>query len=460
MDLSVFFLSFIEDAFKESSELEYEKAKAKLDAFIRKLRSADELSPAGNAQYYLNQWVDAGYLSEIDGNIVKTAACDQALLYASTLDDMSLSTTKSRLSIVQEQIRTLAVETNPDINKRLQYYIEQRDVIDKQIKRLRQGELDTLPEQEIIERLREITLLTEGLPQDFRRLVEEMRKVDRELRENMIQNEANRGHIIEMRLDKEDYLSQSEAGKAFDGFYQLLSDTSQRASINEQVQQIIALPEAQYLTLKQRRGITHLFRILNRESATVRKARKTMSKKLSAYVKSDNLQSQRQISERLNCIEKLGLLLSKNDIRQRTPVGIYLNTGSLEIATPVRLKLSQAQKAINGHDIQVATNDGEISDEMIDSLRSVSMSEIEMRIKATLEKHGKAMTLAAIIDENPLTTGLEELITYVRVAMKVSATEFDDKEEIELERRDGEPVTTRVKTFLVSLGHFKESNDE
>src|SRR5690606_32086408 len=132
-------------------------------------------------------------------------------------------------------------------------------------------------------RLREVYQLASVLTGDFRRLEDDIRQMDHELRVEMIQADSTRGDVLVSLLKKEGALLDTDAGRAFEGFFQLLADDSRTTEFREQLRSILGRPAAERLRLEERRFLDRLVRELSHESERVLLVRRRAEESLRAY---------------------------------------------------------------------------------------------------------------------------------------------------------------------------------
>lgn len=70
-DNAPYILAFIADLFSEESEIPYGRARIMLDAEIGRSRELGIWSTETSAATYLNQWIRAGWLREMDDSLTK-----------------------------------------------------------------------------------------------------------------------------------------------------------------------------------------------------------------------------------------------------------------------------------------------------------------------------------------------------------------------------------------------------
>ncbi len=152
---------------------------------------------------------------------MSTASCDTALRFVKGLDREERGATASHLRIVQDAVRDLAIAITSDPGQRIRALEMQRQAFDREIEELHAGVVVEISPAEQYERLREIYQLASVLTGDFRRLEDEIRQMDHALRVQMIQGDSTRGDVLVAVLAKEGALADTDAGRAFEGFFQL-----------------------------------------------------------------------------------------------------------------------------------------------------------------------------------------------------------------------------------------------
>ena len=134
-------LSFLASIFVEESEVPFSRARIDLDAELIRLREFGVWETDTSAGVYLNLWIKAGWLREMDDMLSKTEAAEIALRFCKSLDEKSNVTMASHLRIVQEAVRELlvAISTNPE--ERLVLLEEKKAAIQHEIDQLHAGVL-------------------------------------------------------------------------------------------------------------------------------------------------------------------------------------------------------------------------------------------------------------------------------------------------------------------------------
>src|SRR5882724_5816963 len=262
-DNAALILSFVADLFSQTSEVSFPRAKVALEAELGRWQDSG-LVVQDNAAVYLRQWIAAGWLREHNDALMCTDACEIALRFVKGLDRRDQSATASHLRIVQDAIRDLAIALSPDAAVRIRALETQRQILDREIEELRAGVVVQLSESEQYERLREVYQLAAVLTGDFRRLEDDIRQIDRDLRVQMIQADSTRGNVLVSLLKQENALADTDAGRAFEGFFQLLADDLRTTEFREQLRSILGRVVAARLRSEERQFLNRLVRELSR----------------------------------------------------------------------------------------------------------------------------------------------------------------------------------------------------
>jgi len=93
-------LVFVADLFEDTNEVVFSRAKVALDTELDLWREQAILDTDVNASSYLRQWIQAGWLRELDGQLSKTDACEVALRFCWQLEQRESNATASHLRIV------------------------------------------------------------------------------------------------------------------------------------------------------------------------------------------------------------------------------------------------------------------------------------------------------------------------------------------------------------------------
>jgi len=203
--------------------------KERLTREIEQLRAGGEELPQ-SAQAYIADWLAQGWVtrrfpagaSEEEYELTTDAA--NAIRSITAFLKPRLAATESRLATVIQQLVRLAEETDSDPKTRSAALMAERDRIERELELVQRGAVKALPDDRALERTHEIIALADDLAGDFRRVRDEFDKLNRHLREGVMENEGSRGDVLEALFAGVDLIGESDAGKTFAAFWRLLTD--------------------------------------------------------------------------------------------------------------------------------------------------------------------------------------------------------------------------------------------
>ncbi len=451
-------LSLVSELFREESGIPFGQARvvlqSELDRLVDEGRKVDKVAGA-----YLREWTASGWLRELDDQLTCTDACDVALRFCQGLEQRDVNASASHLRIVQDAVTQLAVDLSPNPKVRIALLEHKKAALQREINNLKAGVVHELSEAEQRERMREVYQLASVLTGDFRRVEDEIRTLDQSLRVQMIESGGSRGDVILALLEKEQMLAESDAGRAFDGFFRLLCDQNRSVEFREQLRAILARPVAQHLSAEEARFLRYLVRELARESKRVFQVRRRTEESLRAYVESDVHMENRAVVRLLHQLEQLAVQFNECDVRLETPIALNLPSGSVKIRSVDSMRLRTPEERLNIDTIQAQTNQANPSDSMLDCLETVQIIAVAEKMRETLQQEG-SMTVAMMIQQHAVEAGLEELVAYLRVAKNVGAAQLEGKEQVIVKDRKGTPIRASIPCYQLSAEMFSDDITE
>ncbi len=459
-DNAPYILAFIADLFVDESEIPYGNARVVLDAEIKRSRELGIWTTETSAGSYLNQWIRNGWLRELDDMLTKTDASEIALRFCKGLNERGAGTTASHLRIVQEAVRDLAVAVNPNVDERIALLEHKKAGIQREIDDLKAGVVAELSNAEQRERMGEIYQLASVLTGDFRRVEDEIRQLDKELRVNIVTGSSSRGDVLLSVMEKEASLSDTDAGSAFEGFFHLLCDQNRSTEFREQLRSILIRPAAKRMPLSQQQFLGQLMRELSRESDRVFRVRRRAEEGLRSYIESGAAAENRAVGLLLSKLEKQAISIREEGISLWIETMLSLPVGPIEIRSPESMKLRSPDDKLDTPDFEEQANSREPDSYVLSCLNAVHIRNIARQMFSTLRESGPTLSVAGLVTRNPLSAGLEELVAYLRVAKAVGAAALEGKECVMITDKQGTVLRASIPTYLLSADMFPENIDE
>ncbi|HUB88183.1 MAG TPA: DUF3375 domain-containing protein [Dyella sp.] len=402
------------------------------------------------AQAYVADWLAKGFLERrlpegaSEEEYELSAQTAQAIRFVSSLDTPRLAATESRLSLVIQQLVRLAEQTETDPTARLQALYAERDRLDAEIARVSTGKVAALDGKRALERAREVIQLADELAEDFRRVREDFEHLNREFRERIIDDEGERGDVLDRLFEGVDVIAESEAGRSFNAFWALLNDVEQSAQLDAALESVLSRGFAKKLQRHERQFLRGLTGVMLERGGHVHEVLQQFARSLRGFVQSRGYLEQRRLNQLLKQAQAEALQLRDSvSVRQRTPYTLQLTTSRLRSLSQWRL-----------HDPRNTQVDGSIvrSEGAAISLDSVgelvAQSEIDFRslrrdLHELLADHAQ-LSIGQVLDRRPAEQGLGSVVGYLSLATRHGVLAKDQHEAVSWKGGDGQWRHARI----------------
>mgnify|MGYP003495253018 FL=1 len=167
----------------------------------------------------------------------------------------------------------------------------------------------------------------------------------------MIEQGDNRGQLLKNLFEQENVMLATNAGQAFESFFNLLSQSTHCDELNQQLQFLLEQPIAQYLEPKQKLYLGRLIRELVKESQRIFDIRKRTNESLRSYMESGAIAESARVSRLLQQLEQAAMKLVQQEIPIRQTLDLSLMTGSVQLYSPLSLKIKQPDDLLDKRDI-------------------------------------------------------------------------------------------------------------
>ena len=401
------------------SSVLHERLTRDLDA----LRAVGEELPQ-TPQAYVAEWLCQGWLtrrfpagaSEEEYELSVDALT--ALRFVTGLLKPRTTATESRLSVVIHQLSRLAEETNTNPQSRLAALHAERDRIDRAIAEVERGGVKALAPDRAVERAREVIALAQELAADFRSVRDEFERLNRGLRQSLMENEGSRGDVLEQLFAGVDLIGESDAGRTFHAFWRLLTDSEQAATLRESLDEVTGRPFARQLESQERKFLLGLTGALLNEGRGVHDVLQHFARSLKSFVQSREFLEHRRLHGLLKAATQAALG-AKDEVRPNEQVGFEFMQSSSRIRSVSQWTLYDPAERVTDSSMQAA-EPSELDLETVSEL--VRQSEIDFRtlkahVRAILERQSQ-VSIAQVLAEYPAEQGLGSVVGYVALGSK------------------------------------------
>ena len=405
----------------------------------------DAADPLAQARRELREWIRRTLVTERDGLIHETDALKSALRFVAQLDQRMMTSTASRLAVVQREIDNLATQLDPDPASRAAQLQRRIAELQHQIDALQAGHVETLSDAQASEGIREVYALATSLRADFRRVEDSWREADRQLRQAILSAQQHRGSIVDQLLDGHVSLLSTPEGRVFEGFQQQLHHQAELARMRQHLRTILAHPASrQALDDLQHSALRLLVPQLIKEAKVVQAVRARSEREVAQFMKTGQAAENQRVGQLLNDILSQALQLdwSRHALRRSPaplpPLGVAL--AGLPLVERLRVKSLEEGAA---QELLLTTQYADLSqveDEFWQAFEGLDTKALQQDTLALLEARGAPLTMADLAQALPPGEhDLETLAQWLAWACEAGAeVDAQAKQQIELQRANGQ----------------------
>jgi len=412
------------------------------------------------ARAYLDDWAapEAGWLRKYypegtdEPHVDATPAVEKALHWVQSLTEREFVGTESRLNTIIDLLRQIVFGTETDPEQRIAELQRQRQDIDDQIDRIRDGQLDLLDASAVRERYQQFSATARELLADFREVEENFRRLDRRLREKIAGWHGGKGELLDDVLGSRETISGSDQGKSFQAFYDFLLSQARQEELGGLLDSVHQLAEITGKDPRLRHIHYDWLDAAERTQATVRQLSEQLRRFLDDQVWFEN----RRVIDVLRDIEARAL--QARDAKD-FPVGMSIDAPAPAVTLPMERPLYAPVRKARIDSGNVRPADEETDPAALFEQVYVDPEPLRGCVRQAL-RHDRHIGLAQLVADHPIRQGVAELVTYLSLKDATFGLVFDDRhqEQVRWQEADGRErkVTMPRVTFVRSPAGDRE----
>ncbi|MDR0442039.1 MAG: DUF3375 domain-containing protein [Treponema sp.] len=397
----------------------YERIERELET----LQSQGDAFPQ-TAQSYVANWLADGFLvrhfpqSSTEEEYELSTAAEEAIRFVSGMEQPHSAATESRLALVIQALVKLAEDTDDNQSRRIERLLNEHERISREIDTIKKGHMHVLSAASALERIREIISLADDLAGDFHRVRDKFEQLNRSLRERLMDDEGNRGEVLGSIFAGMDLISESDAGRTFNAFWQLLTDHEQSATLDQALGSVMSREFINDLDNKDRRFLLRITRTLLDQGTAVHGIMQTFAKSLNRFVRSREYLKQRRLNQLLKEAHSAALAL-KDKIKTTDDIRYSLELTSSRVRSLSQLLLYDPSLRA----LQEGMNEGDAPSIDLESVGAlVAESEIDFRtlkanVRNVLEMVSQA-SVGKVLEQYPATQGLGSVVGLIALGSR------------------------------------------
>lgn len=341
------------------------------------------------------------------------------------LEDRMMSSTASRLAMVQQQIAHVAARLNPDPEARAARLRDQIAELEAELAAVAEGNVPVLDGAQASEAIQDVYALAMSLRDDFGRVEDSYRRADQDLRVAIIRDQQHRGLVVDRLLEGHEQLIETPEGRVFQSFHTQLHASDDLDQMSRHLARILdSLPAQGALTRQQRGELRRIRSQLVAQSSSVVRARARSERDVRNYLRSGLGLEHQRVTQLLDAILERALDIdwSRQAVR-KSPTPLPLLGPPVAVPAPERLRLNDIDADADAEltfTSQAASLD-DIDAELWLALQGLDRQALAARTVEVLQEHGRPMTMAELARALPPTHDLETVTVWIEMANQAGA---------------------------------------
>lgn len=267
----------------------------------RESRRESREGPRELAKLYAARWVKDGYIvCRLPAGVAEevyelTSAGLDVIRFLTRYRMRRSGPTETRLDMVTHALIKLANDSDADPEARIARLEAEKARIDAEIAAVREGRAEVLATDSALTRTNDILDLFYELQTDFRRVREEFERLNRNFRAEILRSDAPRGDMLERFFEGYDAIRDSDAGRAFEGFYRLLTDPRATDELQNAIDRIRTQPFFEKLGDRDKELLTSLQTDLLERARDTRSVMIALARSLREFVERHEYREEKRL---------------------------------------------------------------------------------------------------------------------------------------------------------------------
>ncbi len=375
------------------------------------------------ARALLSDWTNKGYIMRFFSDGVQemvcvTAAVGQLFRYIEDIisSERGIVGADSRFASILHQIGELEEKTTTDPSARIQSIETKIASLQEELAQIKAcGAAPVYTPAQVHERLEELQRQCRTLLSDFRQLKDNNHSLFLDICRRQLEATESRGEILQYTIEGQNAITSSPQGQSFESFWSFLNVEDEEQRFQSQVEAL------QHKTASM--GLEYDFSFLScledrlyEEGLKVNDENHMLSSRLRRILLRYASGEYQRMQELSREVKSLSASLPS------VPRGPWMETdGKVLLDTtfsrPLQLPNAQASGGPTDYELPPQPDSDELVRNVIDE-RTISTAVLRDRVEAMAMEHGSC-TLGQVVETYPLTYGLEELLKYLTLVMRM-----------------------------------------
>jgi len=440
--LSFFHLVFVQ---KSKITLQHSEILSHLDDYLYTLNEMYDNTYPREAKEYLDSFVNEqnGYLRKYHNSSDEalyelTPYTQKALEFIESLEKKEFVGSRSKFNIIFELLEELTFETTLSDEERISELESQKAKLDREIKAIQEKRDIRFNSSRVKEHYMQIEEMVRKLKYDFSEIEYNFRALNTTAMEKIALGAEAKGDVLSAIFEIEDSIRESDQGKSFFAFWQLLSDVNRSDRLSELINNLYKIETIEQFDDDKK--LKYLKFSLLKNGEKVFNVSSKLIEQLRRFLDDRVWLENRRILELTQAIEQHALEIKEHPPTVKNFIfiaGHKVNINSIfskSLYTPK--KLQTFSKEIEEEDITLDM-------ESFYNLFFIDEALLAQNIqKALLET--PQVKLSEVIEKYPITKGVAELVGYISLAKNAQNVLIDESVKEFITLKDANGVSKKV----------------
>ena len=440
--VSFFYLAFIK---MRKQTLPHSEIIQLLDDYLFEINSIYDTLYPKSPKEYLDDFVNDknGYLRKYHGESDEplyelTPPTAKALEFIESLKKSEFVASRSKFNIIFELLEELEFETNMDSKKRVKKLEEKKREIEQQIADIKMKKDLRFDSARIKEHYMLLDEIVRKLKYDFSQMEYNFRDLNNLAMEQITIRESIKSGVLESVFEVEEEIRESDQGKSFFAFWQLLTDGDKNQKLTDMLENLYKIDTIQAFDGEKK--LQYLKYDLLKSGEKIYTVSARLIEQLRRFIDDRVWIENRRVLELCKKIEKSAIEIKSFEPKQRAFFEIkgdrvkVDSIGSKKLYTPKKLEVFKNEQVDEVIEVDM---------DSFYNLFFVDEEELKKNI-ATLLLHKKQVTLLEVIEAYPIEKGVSELVGYISIAKNSDDAMVDESEKIKIDVLDFDGNSKKV----------------
>ena len=440
--LSFFYLTFVKNG---KITLQHSEILSYLDDYLFTINNIYTNAYPKEAKEYLDDFVSDknGYLrkyhdSSDEALYELTPYTQKALEFMESLEKKEFVGSRSKFNIIFELLEELEFETTLSDEERINELEIKKKKLTQEIEAIRSKQDIRFDASRIKEHYMQIEEMVRKLKYDFSEIEYNFRSLNVTAMEKIALANATKGDVLSSIFEIEDEIRQSDQGKSFFAFWQLLSDTKRSEKLSKLLENLYTIESI--MQFDEQKKLNDLKYMLLRNGEKVFNVSSKLIEQLRRFLDDRVWVENRRILELSQNIEKTAIEIKQNLPKEKN---FTVVAGHKVAVNSIFSKSLYQPKKRQSFLKELHEEDLHLDMESFYNLFYIDEVLLAQNIQKALLQTTQ-IKLSEVIQQYPISKGTAELIAYISLAKKSENVVIDEKEKESIIINDIEGKSKKV----------------